>query len=108
MTTQELVDQFKSSLVRIGTDGVMTYLTAQIPFFSLPIVRYFTKIIVENIISIVVNYTELGVYFIHIDLKTAAQAKDFEQAAKLNKEAPSAESRQKLIDAARKLISLRG
>jgi hypothetical protein len=67
-----------------------------------------TSLVVEKIITIVVNYTDLGLYFIHIDLKTAAQARDFEEAAKLNKESPSEENRQKLIDAARKLIDLRG
>lgn len=107
MTTQELVDQFKSTLISIGTKGVMTYLQAQIPFFNLPIVKFFTEMVVNKIVSIIVNYTELGIYFIHIDLKTAAQSQEFQEAAKINKELPSEESKQKLIEAARKLISFK-
>jgi hypothetical protein len=111
LSADDFVSQLKSTLINIGTEGVMGFLTANVPFFALPVVRQITKIIVGKIISLAVNETELGLYFIHVDQYTKEQSDKFKEAAQKNAEAQangSEEERrlaeEELINRARDLI----
>lgn len=79
MTRQEYVDALKSAIVTGVTKSAVGYLIAQLPFLS-PF-RFIIDAIIERLVSFLVNKTELGLFFMYVDFRTNAQAKDFEQSA---------------------------
>ena len=87
LNIDELVELFKRNVVDLGTKGVMTYLAVQAPVFNLPILNSIVRFLVSRVISIAVNNTELGVYFIYTDQRTSAQAKAYEKAAQASAKA---------------------
>lgn len=87
LNIDELVELFKRNVVDLGTKGVMSYLAVQAPVFNLPILNAVIRFLVSRVISIAVNNTELGIYFIYTDQRTSAQAKAYEKAAQENAKA---------------------
>ncbi len=87
MKIDQFIETLKSQLVTIGTNGVMTFLAIEVPFFAFPVVNKVTRLIVEKVIEIAIRYTELGAYFLYVDQYTAAQSDAFSNAAKKNLEA---------------------
>ena len=111
MTTDDLIEALKSTLIRAGTQGVMQYLVALSSFFALPIVGPLMSQLVTYILGIAIRYTELGAYFVYTDMFTSAQGKKFQDAAIKNQEAQKSgtneekkQSEADLINAARALI----
>lgn len=110
VTVDDVIEHVKDALISASTLGVMTYLSAQFPFFALPVVNQITELAVNKIISLAVNFTELGAYFVYVDLYTAKERADFEEAvakkANAKTEAEIAAANQAIIEAARKFIRI--
>lgn len=113
MTRDEYADNIKSAFTTIGTNGLYTLLVTAVPFFKLPIIGTITEIIIKKIVSTLVNLTELQIFFIYIDMRTAKQAKEFESAAAINRriqESGTAEEKKNaeatLINAFRNFVKL--
>lgn len=115
MNLDDLIGQFKKTLVDLGTKGVMTLLVAEAPFFGLPIIRSLTEAAIRYVIRRMINDTELAIYFVYTDQRTSLQAKRFENAAieraKVESNPSASEEEKKraeeeLITAARILIKL--
>lgn len=107
MNTEDLLESFKDSVIKLGVDAVCTYLYAQLPFLNLPVVKQITRMIVNVVIETLVKYTEIGLYFAYVDIAVAKQAADYREAALKHKENPTHETQQAKIDAARNLIRFR-
>lgn len=84
MTHQEYVDSLKTSAVKLGSSSALLYIFTNIPFLKAPFLKQITEKIVESIISIFVNKTEMGIFFIYIDVRTNNQGELFSLMAYKN------------------------
>jgi len=84
MTRQEYIDLIKSAFLTAGKKAVMGYLVDKIAFFSLPIVNPILSMIVEKILTILIQSAEMLAFFTYTDFRVAAQGKSFEAAALRN------------------------
>lgn len=97
-------DSFLTGLIKLGTSDVIKYLALKVPFFTLSIPAGIAKIVVEQILTIVVKNTSLGIYFLRVDLSVGKQAKDFERAAKENEKAQLSGDKKAIEKAERELV----
>lgn len=105
------VEKLKSTLTTMGTDGVVLYLTTRYPFLGLPIVRVFTRLAVQKVITTLLDKTEFAAFAFYSERVTKEQANDFINEAKKNEEvqkngtdAEKEAAKKALIDRARNLI----
>lgn len=84
MTHQEYIDSLKSSAVKLGSSSALLYIFTNLPFLKAPFLKQITEKIVESIISIFVNKTEMGIFFIYIDTRSSHQGEVFSQMAYRN------------------------
>lgn len=108
----ELISKLKESLVSLGTKAVMSYLDAQAPVFArIPWVRKIIEYACTKFLTFIANSLELGAYYTYIENHCKQQAEDYAKAAvafELAKGTPDAKAKEEaLLEAARKLISLR-
>lgn len=89
----------------------MEYIQLHVPFLRLPVIREIAEWLVGKIIEILVNKTELGLFFIYVDSITDEQRRKLNEAATKNKEAQASGSEDdrrlaeaELIAAARNLL----
>lgn len=84
MTHQEYVSLLKTAALETGKRAVMEYIVARVPFFGFKIINPIAGFVVGKVLSIAIEQTELGAFFLYIDLRTARQGRDFEAAAMKN------------------------
>lgn len=82
----EYVAGLKGAFVTLGTKMAFTALLAEAPWLNLPIIRTIAKFLIEKVLTLVTNQTEMGVFFLYIDTRVNAQASAFETAAYVNRE----------------------
>lgn len=114
MKINKVLEKFFDTLAEMGTEGVMAYLSVQAPFVNLPVIKQIIKAIIGKILKLAMHQTELGTYFLVVDIATAKEAKDFEkvalelETAKTKGDADEIKRlEQSKIDAARKLIRIK-
>lgn len=108
----EFVTNLKESLVNLGTQAVMSYLSVQVPVLAkIPLVPKIIEYLTKKFLSFVTNSLELGAYYAYIENHTRKQAEDYAAATlayhQAKGTADAEAKKQALIEAARKLISLR-
>lgn len=104
MTRDEYVESLKSSFVTLGTNAAFVALAAQVPFLNFPVVNIITKMIIGRILRAVATETETAAFFMYIDMRVNAQAKDFELAALTNRKAQESGSAEEKANAEKELI----
>lgn len=90
-TRDEYVELIKSTALSAGKKAVMQIIIKQFPSLAsgflgtvvTPIIGMFVGFILEAAI----RQTEMGIFFLYIDLRTSAQGRDFEKFARANFEA---------------------
>lgn len=109
------VEFLKTTALSIGKKAVLQFLIPQLPKFLTTglLGTLFSPLLgflVGKILEIAIRETEIGAFFLYIDLRTSAQGRDFEAAAKANLEkqkngtpAEKAKAEKDLIDAFRAL-----
>lgn len=111
MSHEQYVDTIKQAALSMGRKLVFEYIKSKIPFlgnfFFGPIVGFF----VGKVLEIAFMKTELGLFFLYIDMRTNEQAKVFESAAIKNQNVKT-ESEKKnaeidLINSFRAFVKLR-
>lgn len=109
--TDQTVKALKETAVKLGVNGVTTFLGAQAPFTKLPVISTILNLIVTKILDIAVNKTELGSFIVHTDKKVDGQVEDFEEAHKNRELASPLASKEEIekleqdkINAARALL----
>lgn len=88
MNRQEYVDLIKSATLGAAKQGVLDYISAKLPSLftgligkiATPILGFF----VGKILSIAIEKTELGIFFLYTDFRVTAQGRDFEAYALAN------------------------
>jgi len=81
MTNQELADSLKSAALAIGEKAVVAALLAEFPFLANPICEELLKLLVDKILETAINATEMGAFFLYIDVRTSQQGRAFADAA---------------------------
>jgi hypothetical protein len=84
LTHQEYIDSLKTSAVKLGSSSALLYIFTVIPFLKAPLLKQITEKIVESVISIFVNKTEMASFFFYIDTRTSHQGEVFSQMAYRN------------------------
>ena len=87
VTRDEYVETLKSAALVTGKTGIMAYLISVVPFLGLPVMKAITSWFVEKVLWIAITKTELGAYFLFIDLRTSAQGREYFDAAVKHKTA---------------------
>lgn len=105
MTRDEYAENVKSAFISIGTKGIYTALVSSMPFFKLPIIGAIAEFLIRKTVSTLVNLTEMQMFFIYIDMRTADQAKDFELAAINNRKAQESGTEEEKKIAEKNLIN---
>jgi len=82
MTRQEYVEMLKEAIITAATKSSVAALVSQLPFLG-PF-RFILEPLIKLGVSFFVNKTEMAVFFAYTDLRTNAQAKEFEEAAQRN------------------------
>lgn len=87
----EYAEFLKNTALSIGKEAVIKLLMAQLPkeltsgivgFFLNPLLGFLVGVILE----IAIKQTEIGLFFLYIDLRTSAQGREFEKMARANLE----------------------
>ena len=81
MTRDEYVQLMKNAALDIGKRAVMKQLAAQIPFFAAGIPAKLAAIIVGKILEIAILETEMGAFFLYVDMRVDKQGSEFSDAA---------------------------
>lgn len=85
----EYVELLKSTALSLGKQEILPLLLSQLPagmttgFFG-AILNPIYGFIVGTVLEIAIRETEIGAFFLYIDLRTSAQGRDFEKAAREN------------------------
>ena len=104
MTRDEYVEAIKRAAISAGTKATVHFIVSKLPFFASAIPNYFLGLVVGWILKIAVKYTELGAFFFYVDLRTNAQAKDFEDKALKNYQAQQSGTPEQQAQAEKELI----
>ncbi len=81
MTRDEYVASIKSAFILLGTKAVKAQLIALTGFFGLPLISGLIDWVLGKVLTIVATQAETQVFFFFIDMRVAAQGRDFEEAA---------------------------
>lgn len=88
-TRDEYVELLKSTALSLGKQEVLPLLLAQLPSglttgFVGSLFNPILGFIVGKALEIAIRETEIGAFFLYIDLRTSAQGREFEKAAREN------------------------
>lgn len=114
----EYVALLKSTALSLSKEAVLKLLLAQLPAkmvtgFVGSILNPLLGFIVGKALEIAIHQTELGAFFLYIDLRTSAQGREFEKYARANFEVQKngtpeqiEKSEKELIDRFRAFVKL--
>lgn len=88
----EYVELLKSTALSLGKKEILPLLLAQLPTklttgFIGMLLNPILGFIVGEVLSIAIRETEIGLFFLYIDLRTSAQGRDFEKTMQANMDA---------------------
>ncbi len=109
MNRDEYVAILKEAALTAAKKSVMKLLLAELPKglvtgFIGSIVAPILGVIVGKALELAIEKTELGLFFLYIDLRTSAQGREFERMAKANFDAQKSGSEQEKANAEQALI----
>jgi hypothetical protein len=81
MNRQEYADLIKNAALSAGKKLVVNYIVQKIPFFGLTFVNPILGFFVGQVLEIAIMKTEIGAFFLFIDMRTSQQGRDFQSAA---------------------------
>ena len=81
MNRDDYVNSIRSAFVLLGTKAVMAELIALGGFFSLPLINPLVEWGISKVLTLAATTAETQVFFLFIDMRVAAQGRDFESAA---------------------------
>lgn len=88
MTREEYLNSIKSAVLELGKKEVMTFLMTQAPkFFGNFLVNPIVGLIINWVLTILIEKTEIAVFFLYTDIRTNKQASEFVDAAYANHQA---------------------
>lgn len=106
-----IIDAIKAEAVKYFAAKVLSEVVKWGGFFSVGFVQTIAAFIIETVLKIAIEKTELGIYVVYADERASAQARKYERAKQDQSKLPTdasdeekAAARQRVIDAARDLI----
>ena len=104
-THDEYVKTLKSTFINLGKKAAVAKITKAIPFLALGPMSALTSMAVEAILTIVVNETETGLFFIYTDMRVNSQGRDFSKAALHNFKMQQSGTKEQKDEAEKALIT---
>jgi hypothetical protein len=88
----EYVELLKSTVLSLGKKQILPLLLAQLPAgmttgFVGMLLNPIFGFLVGKVLEIAIRETEIGAFFLYIDLRTSAQGREFEEVMRKNLEA---------------------
>lgn len=80
----QYVEAIKSAAITAGKKFVMEYLVKEFAFVSWRLVNPIVSYLVGVVLEVAIKKTELGLFFIYVDVRTSMQGRAFEKAALAN------------------------
>ena len=84
MKSKEYSEIIKKTFIDIGTKEVVSFATKNLPFLFLPIFNPISKYIINKVIVVLVEKTEVGLFFAYTYLRVDQQGRNFSDAAMNN------------------------
>lgn len=81
---QEYVDVIKTAALSMGKRLVIQAIVSKIPWLGNFIFGPIVGWIVGKVLEIAIQKTEMGLFFLYVDLRTSAQGREFQRAALQN------------------------
>lgn len=81
MTRDEYVQLMKDAALDIGKRAVMKRLVSLMPIFGSGFPAYLAGLIVGAVLQSAIKETEMGAFFLYIDMRVDKQGADFSDAA---------------------------
>jgi hypothetical protein len=108
-TRDEYVELLKSTFLSLGKKQILPLLLAQLPAglttgFVGMLLNPIFGFIVGTVLEIAIRETEIGLFFLYIDLRVNAQGKEFEATMRANLEAQKGGDPAKIAKAEKELI----
>lgn len=110
MDRDQYVEFVKDSALDLGKRAVMKYLAARVPFLAGGFPGWVAGLIVGKILTVAIKETEMGIFFLYIDMRVDQQASEFDAAAIAYHNAPPEEKHKyekAYLDAFYKFASLK-
>jgi hypothetical protein len=104
MNHQEYVESLKSSAIKLGKDLLVREVKKRLPFLFLPVLNPITGYVIGKGVEILINHTEMAIFFFYIDMRVDKQAASFSQAAINNYKAQQSGSEYAKLEAEKALI----
>ena len=105
--SSKYVDALKGHLSRVAVEYVIKELLFKYAFLAYPGINTLVRLTVESVIQIVIQKTELGMFFLYTKIETESQLAEIKLAMKKQSEDPNEENEKNLIDKFNKFIKLR-
>lgn len=103
-TRDEYVAVIKSTFVSLGKTLIVETANKYLPFLSLPVIKQVFNYVIDWALTLLVDKTETGIFFLYIDFRVAAQSKEFERAAYVNYYAQQTGTKEQKRDAKIQLL----
>jgi hypothetical protein len=87
MNYKQSADALKTAAKNIGSSAVIAYLVTVAPWVRLPVIYQIFAWFIKYIVGVAIDKTELGAFFLFIDMRTSQQGQAFADAALKNHEA---------------------
>lgn len=84
LSASQYIDAILEAGISAFSKLTIAWIKTAVPFFNLPIISQLTDMVVNKIFEIGLKYTEMGAYFLLVDLTVSKQSKDFEAATIAN------------------------
>ncbi len=84
MKSSDYTQIIKKAFINFGIVEVSKYVAKQIPWLFLPIFSPITNLIISKIVFILVEKTEVGLFFLYTDMRVDQQGRNFSDAVMNN------------------------
>lgn len=106
----EYVELLKSTALSLGKEQVLKLLAAELPIglttgFVGSLLNPIFGFLVGKVLEIAIRETEIGAFFLYIDLRTSAQGREFEKVARRNQAAQQSGTPAEKAAAEKELVS---
>lgn len=103
---QEYIEAVKSSFVSLAKKQIISVLTKQFAFLAWGPLAPLFSIFIEKILTIAVNNTETGIFFLYVDFRVNQQSREFSRAALENYRIQISGTQEEKNEAEKKLIKI--
>lgn len=105
--SSKYVDALKGHLTSVAVEYVIKEILFRYSFLAYPGLNTLVQMFVRFVVQIVIQKTELGMFFLYTKIETEQQLAEIKLAMRKQSENPNEENEKNLIDKFNKFIKLR-